>query len=476
MKAVKRDYIQPRLFQAIDTEAIIPEHHVLRRLKNIINFSCVHEWVEPLYSSKMGRPSIDPELLIRIMVLSYFFNHSERQLFDLLPMHAGYLWFCGLDFESTLPHRTTLVKTRSLWRENGLFEKLMHYVVDQCIAAGLVEPNVNASVDGTQVRANASIKSLQEFKLTPVQSMEDYLTELEQEDRQEKGEAQPQENEDDDNDTFPLQTEQPTDSSSPESVPSKDQANFCGQTFSNETHRSVSDPDARLYRKGKGKEAFLRYLVHNLIDVKSGVVLQTTASPATGTAERSISLAQLQQMSFRFPQIQIRTLSADKGYDSREYVSSLFDRNLIPLVSFRQMDLEEIPTWKRKTNNCEHQRKRHLKVSRVEALNRAKQIQIDGKYRSIQAKRVRTEHSFAEAKTVHGLGRARSRGLDCMQEQSFCTAIAQNLKRLCRWKGTSPYTVQYAKKKMEALLGHSKTQNLLFFLQTSLFRKKTPVN
>src|SRR5690606_30148592 len=122
-----------------------------------------------LYTEQTGRPAADPELMMRLMLLSYLFNHSERHLYETLPMHAGYLWFCGLDFESIqrpdpsrlrLPDRTTLVKTRKLWREHGVFDDLMRHTIEQCITAGLVKKNVDAAVDGTQVRANVSIHSL----------------------------------------------------------------------------------------------------------------------------------------------------------------------------------------------------------------------------------------------------------------------------------------------------------------------------
>ncbi|PTX46025.1 transposase, partial [Melghirimyces profundicolus] len=417
-----------------------PQKHILRKLKDVIDFSQVHEWVAPLYSEKTGRPSIDPELVVRIIVLEYLFNHSEREFFSILPMHAGYLWFCGLDFESSLPDRTTLVKTRALWRQHGVFDRLMHQVVDQCIAAGLVKPDVHAGVDGTQVRANASIHSLQEKTLAPVQSLQDYLSELERDDR--KASSERHDNQDDDNDRDPT-SGSPSNQEKPKTNGLEERAaheNFRGKKFSNQTYRSVTDPDARLYRKSKGQETYLRYLVHNLMDVESGVILATTASVASGTAEREVSLHQLAEVRFKHKPIKIRTLSADKAYGTPFYLQSLFSQGITPLVSLQNLKLEETPTWKRKTNDPERQRKRQAKVEEVRIKNKAKQIQLDGKYREIQVKRTRLEHGYAESKNVHGLERARSRGLDCMQEQALCTAIVQNLKRLCRLKGRRPNT------------------------------------
>ncbi|QKY71252.1 transposase [Lentibacillus amyloliquefaciens] len=372
MHSPKQNHVQPSMFQYIDMEDLVPEHHILRRVKDVIDFSAVHDWVKPLYSEKTGRPSTNAELVVRLIVLEYLFNHSERELFETFPMHAGYLWFCGLDFESSLPDRTTLVKTRALWRRHGIFDDTMMQVVNQCIASGLVRPDVHAGVDGTQVRANASIHSLEEIELAPVQTIEDQSDQLQENTSHE---------------------------------------DFHGKTFSNQTHRSTTDPDARLYKKSKGQEAHPRYLVHNLAAVR-----------------------------FQHPQTHIQTLSGDKTYGTPAYLAYLISQGIIPLVSLRNHELEEIPTWQRKTHNPEQQRKRQEKADEVRTKNQAKQVQIDGKYQDIQNKRVQCEHGFAEAKTVHGLDRANSRGLDCMQEQALCTAIVQNLKKLSRFKGKRPRT------------------------------------
>lgn len=193
MKSPKNPSTQPRLFQVIDTEDLIPPHHILRQINETVDFSAIHDWVAPLYTEKTGRPAADPEQLLRLMLLSYWFDHSERELYEILPMHAGCLWFCGLDCESllhpdphhpTLPDRTTLVKTRKRWRQHGIFDRLMTCVVDPCIAAELISPDVHAAADGTQVRANASIHSLREVKLAPVETLEDYLARTAREDEQ----------------------------------------------------------------------------------------------------------------------------------------------------------------------------------------------------------------------------------------------------------------------------------------------------
>ncbi|WP_054949221.1 IS5 family transposase [Numidum massiliense] len=441
LKAQKSSATQPQLFQFIDMEALIPKSHILRQLNEAIDFSCVYDWVAPLYTERSGRPAADPERIVRLILLSYLFNHSERGLYEILPMHAGYLWFCGLDFESiqhpdpsrpSLPDRTTLVKTRKLWRQHGIFEKLMVHVINQCIAAGLVKPDVHVGVDGTQVRANASIHSLKEMTCTPVESIEDYLARIAQQDGQAEPSSSPHDTDDD-----PPSSPGSADKASRKKQGLQEEAtheNFHGKTFSNATHRSKTDPDARLYKKAKGQEAHLRYLIHNVTDVTSGVILSTQASIASGVAERETSMQQLAAIRFCHPTIRVCTLSADKAYGTPDYLNALFEQGMIPLVSLRNLTLEDVPTWKRQTRNPKLQRKRLAKVKAVQVKNKARLIQLSSKYRHLQKLRTRCEHIFAESKCDHGLDRARSRGLDCMQEQALLTAMVQNLKRLCRFR------------------------------------------
>jgi transposase len=442
MKARKPGTPPSQLFQIVDMEALVPPDHILRQLQAAIDFSRVREWVDPLYAER-GRPAVDPERVVKLVLLSYFFHHSERELFTLLPMHAGYLWFCGWNFEdaqrladapSPIPDRSTIVKTRQLWRRHGVFEKIMEHVVHQCIAAGLVKPDVHVGVDGTQVRANASIHSLQPIEVAPVVTLAEYLADLAQQDERECPARRSQA------DNLPPSSPPGPGASADRRASEADRTHedFHGVKFSHATHRSVTDPDARLYKKGRGQEAHLRYLVHHVTDVHSGVILSAQASRATGTAERDVSLGQLVRLRMQYPQIRVRTVSADKAYGTPEYLEALFAQGIVPLVSLRSWEWEDVPVWKRRTEDPDRLHRRRQQVRAALVKNKVRRIQIQGRYRAIQKRRMRCEHGFAEAKGVHGLERARSRGLDCMHEQALWTAIVQNLKRLCRFKRRRP--------------------------------------
>ncbi len=441
MKSHRKKPVQGSCIQVFNMEMLVPQNHILRKIDKAIDLSKVHEWVDPLHPSNIGRPACDSEQAIRLMLLCYLFNHEERDLYQTLPMHAGYLWFLGLDFEAIqnptdptrkLMDRTTLVKARKLWREHGILEMLMRDVVNQCIRAGLVKDEIHAGVDGTQVRANASIHSLCENACVPVASLESYMKQTSARD---ENETLRKENDGDDDNPKP-----PTSSKEeePKLLEKAEHEDFHGKKFSNQTHQSTTDPDSRLYRKSSGQEAHLRYLVHDLIDTRTGIILSRHASQANGTAERQVSSEQILQFRFAHPQVRIKTLSADKAYPTAEYLKLLKDQGIIPLIPQHQSAMEELPTWKTRTFRPVIQAKRNALIEAVQLRNWARVIQDSGKYAHIQRLRARCEHTFAESKVVHGMDRARSRGLDCMEEQALMTAIVQNLKKLCRYLGRKP--------------------------------------
>src|SRR5262245_45443432 len=149
--------------QLVTVEALVPPNHVLRRLHAALDLTFVRERVAPLYS-QFGRPSVDPELVVRMWILQQFYGFSERQLCDELAMHAGFRWFCGLSFADAVPDQSTLVKLRSeKWANSGLFEAVLAETVRLCEAAGIARPGAGQrlGIDGTQIDANAAMVSLE---------------------------------------------------------------------------------------------------------------------------------------------------------------------------------------------------------------------------------------------------------------------------------------------------------------------------
>jgi transposase len=147
------------LFYYFRLEDQVPETHLLRLIEKHISFAFVRERLKPSYS-ETGRPSIDPELLLRILLIGYLYGiTSERKLVEELRMHLAWRWFTGLGFDQEIPHHSTFSKNRhGRFQESKLFEQLFEEIVARCLEAGLVQGD-NLSVDGSFVEANASKES-----------------------------------------------------------------------------------------------------------------------------------------------------------------------------------------------------------------------------------------------------------------------------------------------------------------------------
>lgn len=391
------------LFHYFRLEDLVPEDHILRQIDRTVDFSFVRECVWDCYDHTNGRPGTDPELIVRMILIGYFYGLSENRLPDEVRMHAAYRLFCHMDsFTDPVPDRTTINKLRNVkWAENGVFKTIMRQIVHQCIEVGLVSGK-HLSVDGTQIRADASVKSIE--PIAPPISLDDYLNGL-------------------------GLGEEPSAPATPQHHPAD--KNFHGEKWSNDTHRSTTDPEAMLCKKSAEKGAELSYFGNEIIDTSSRVILDIKATYATGTAERESAVDMLDEVSTYLLPGNSAFLVADTKYGSGDFLADTLDRGIIPHIPLlASPEMEPIPTWKRKTNNPKIQAQRVQKVREAKARNAARFIAHTDSYRRSQALRKRVEHSFAEGKQQHGLGRARYRGLAPLQEQLYCIASVQNLKRL----------------------------------------------
>jgi len=404
MRHRKRE-LQEELLPFVAMEKLIPENHPLRLIDKYIDFSFIDELVDHTYSDTTGRPAEDPELMVRILTIGYFYNLSEKRLFEEITMHAAYRWFCNLGFYDKVPDRSTMNRLRNhRWAQDGIFKNIMDTIVMQCVQVGLVRGG-HLTVDGTKIRANASIKSLEPIAVEI--DLDTYLDQF---------------------GMTPGPRKENGDSTHP------DDKDFRGKKFSNSTHRSTTDPDARLYRKSPGQEASLSYIGNTLIDTKSRVILATQVTQPGILTESDAALEMLDSLAKTGLIQNTETLAADTGYGSTEFLAGIIDRGITPHIPLlADPEPESIPTWKRATHLPEHQMKRDKKVKQTEARNRARHLMKTHDYKLSQKLRKRIEHIFAEAKICHGLGRARCRGLRAVQEQLTMTAFVQNIKRLVRF-------------------------------------------
>ena len=422
-----RNRSEPALFQYVNVEELVPKNHFLRKVDAVLDLSFVREAVAECYSASRGRPSIDPELALRMLLLGRLYDLGDRELCGEIGMHVGMRWFCGMNLHDPVPDHSTLSKLKNeRWSESGLFQRLFDEVIRQCSEAGLVSGR-HLSGDGTQVRADASMQSLQPV-LAPVEPSEG--------DDDPPGEAGESVAHDP-----PAPSLEVSSSEAGEPQPRGGWKGH-GVQYSNQTHRSTSDPDARLYRKGKGKESKLSYLVHDLIDTKSRVILSRKVSEAHSSAERRVCLGMLDEVLAKQEVLGIpnrpEAISLDGGYGTGELAAALLDRGVLPHMPLQAGPaMEPVPTWKRPTYSLSQRRSRDEKVRHARARNRVRELQKTRGYRVSRSLRTRSEHTFAEAKTLHGMDRARVRGQARVQVQATLTAAAQNLKRLAAYRGRS---------------------------------------
>ncbi len=422
MRMLNQKPNRPSMFQMVTIEQLVGLDYYYRKVDSVLDLSFVRDMVKHLYCLDNGRPAIEPERVMRMMLIGYFENFSDERLCDEITMHAGYRWFCRLDFHDPVPDRTSLIKIRARWGIET-FSRIFQAIVAQCVAAGLIKGNVVA-IDGTQVRARASITSLEPIE--PAVSIEEYLSRFD-----EPKEA---------NDESPKP---------PQSGGGKD---FRGEKFSNETHRSKTDPDARLYRKAAGQEAHLRYLVHDALHVKSGVILDTEATKATGYAEWEAGAQFIANLADN------PLVLMDKKYRSADFLVDAVSLGARPLVPWEDLTPMPIPTWKRRTFKLSRYRKRLKAVQRAKAINFAKSLHGKKLYAKTYALRARIEHKFAEAKEYHGLRRARGYGLESMRIQARMTAMVQNIKRLVSFRRRSRPHKQWAVAQVNAFSSAFKVQ------------------
>jgi transposase len=420
---------QPRtdsLFYYFRLEDQIPEDHLLRLIDRHVDLSFVRERLRCLYSST-GRPSIDPEVLLRLLLVGYFYGiTSERRLLEEVKMHLAYRWFTRLDLDQEIPDHSTFSKNRhGRFRQSGIFREVFEEIVRRCLAVGLVEGK-NLAVDGTIVRADASPASrvpreqLKEAAQVS-RTVEEYSAEL-------------------------------------------DQMN----PVSGAEMISTTDPDAILTSKG-GRTAN-----NYLIDTTSRVILGVEAPPARVSQETIAA----RRMVERAEKLGIRPedLGADKAYGSGEFLAWLLDRGVqphIPVIDhrhqtkgrftrdqFRYEPAENIyycPEGKvlsfsgrrresqgylyRSTEaqcascpqkkHCTSGPYRRLFVHEQESVRQAvRALTGTPAYERSRRARYKIEALFAELKQRMRLHRVRLRRLWNVSEQFLLAATAENLKRL----------------------------------------------
>jgi transposase len=275
------------LFSYVDLEARVRKDHPLRSIRQLVNeaLEALAKEFSALYSP-IGRPSIPPEKLLRAMLLQAFYSiRSERQLMERLEFDLLFRWFVGMGIDDAVWDHSVFSKNRDRLLEGDVAAKFLNAVLAQPRVKRLLS-NDHFSVDGTLIEAWASMKSFA-----------------------------PRDG-----------TDEP-----PHGGGGRNRdADFHGEKRSNETHASTSDPEARLYRKGSGKEAKLCFIGHALMENRNGLFVNACLTQADGHAERVAALHMIEPRADRPKAI---TLGADKAYDAEDFVNELRAMKVTPHVA-----------------------------------------------------------------------------------------------------------------------------------------------
>jgi transposase len=313
-----------------------------------------------MYSS-VGRPSVAPEKILKSLLLIALYSvRSERQFCEQLGYNLLFRWFLDMELEEESFDATVFSKNRERLMEHEVGRLFFDAVVRQAREAELMSDD-HFTVDGTLIEAWASLKSFRP-----------------------KGEDRSGDKDQGD--------------------PGNRWVDFHGEKRSNETHESTTDPDSLLMRKGPGKEAKLSYAAHALMENRNGLLVDLAVNQATGTAEREAAQSMIKRQ--RRKRVRIKTVGADKGYDTNGFVGFLRGRKIVPHVAAN--------TERRGGSAIDGRTTRHESYSVSQRI------------------RKRVEEIFGWMKTVGGFRKTRFRGTARTQLAAWWVGAAYNLVRLAK--------------------------------------------
>ncbi|SPT78297.1 transposase [Niallia circulans] len=425
-------------------EKLVPEDHLVRKLDAAIDFDFIYDLVEDLYSKDKGRPSVDPVVLVKMVLIQYIFGiRSMRQTIKEIETNVAYRWFLGFGFEDKIPHFSTFGKNYARrFRESDVFERIFYRILKTAMDKGFVNPEV-AFIDSTPIKANANKRKYRK-KVVRAETRA-YQNQLEEEINGERVK----------NGKKPL-------------PPSK-------KDPTREVKESTTDPESGFYVKSE-REKMFAYSFHTACDA-NGFVLGTIVKPANvhdsqvfhelfdqlkdkvcrpkvaavDAGYKTPAIAKKLQEEGVHPVMPYKRPMTPKGYIRKnEFVyDEYYDCFLCPqnqVLSYRTTNregyreyvsdpriCETCPLLAQCTKSQNHQ-KLVLRHIWQDALDEAEHLRHTERNRDIYAKRKETiERVFADLKQKHGLRWTNLKGLEKNAMQAMLVFAAMNLKKLATW-------------------------------------------
>jgi transposase len=440
---------QGQLFYSFCLDDVVPDDHRVREIAGVLDLSWVHAELAPHYSA-IGRPSIDPVLMIRMLILGYVFAiRSERAICREVQVNLAYRWFCGLSIEDKIPDHSAFTRARNeRFRDSDVLRRLFERVVEACISAGLVGAE-GFAVDASLIVADANKQrsvpgtewSKERDPEAATRAVKEYLATL-------------------------------------------DDATFGAASGVTPKFVSPSDPTAQWTGAMRGP-AFFAYADNYLVDVKFGIIMDVAASRAIRQAEVGAAKTMIERTEERF-NIKPERLAADTAYGSASTLHWLVDAKQIaphiPVIDKskrddgtfsreeftfdKARDIYTCPAGKiltttgtivndeqllyrasmRDCNVCPFKmrccpKEPMRKIPRSiyeEARDVARTLAKTEAFEQSRHDRKRVEMLFAHLKRILKLGRLRLRGPRGAQDEFTLAATAQNLRRLAKLTAQSP--------------------------------------
>ena len=438
---------QERLFYEFRLEDRVPANHLLRKIDAVLDLSWLRAELKPFYSP-IGRPSVDPELMIRMLLIGYCYSiRWERRLCQEVELNLAYRWFCKLGLEDDVPdHSTFSVNRHGRFQESDVFRLVFERVVGQCMAAGLVGGE-GFAVDASVIEADAS--RFQRVEGATIEWSDEQLA------RRPVAEF-----------VAALESENPT--INPVRPPKA---------------LSPTDPAAAWTTRGRNKVMFA-YSLNYLIDMDEAVIVDVEATPTRISKEVDAASTMLERTEERFD-LKPDHIAADVAYGTGEMLGQLVAREIDPHIPVwdrserddgtfsradfsydEERDLYICPAGKpmkstrkllsngfyryaaskRDCDLCplkprccpERPERRILRALNEKARDHARALKETEAYARSRSRRKKIERLFGDVKHNLGLTRLRLRGLSGARDEFLLTATVQNLKRLARQAGRPP--------------------------------------
>ena len=474
----KRKELNRGQLEMVEIDQLVPKDHLLRKVDAAVDFNKIYEYVEELYCADNGRPSVDPVVLIKMVVIQHLFGiPSLRKTKSEIEVNVAYRWFLGYSLQEEIPHFSTISYAFHHRFDIETVNAIFYWILSEIEAAGYLNTKA-VFIDGTHIKANANVKK--QIKAEIPIAAKRYSTELAEEvdlDREAHG-KKPFDNSDED--------EPPKPKKRRDNTSKKKQKRRKQEAKKKQVTKSTTDPESGLFVKGEHKRQFA-YEAHTACD-KNGFILETEVTP--GNVHDSVAFDDVyNKLTEKHPEIE--TIVADSAYKTPHIAKEIFDDGRVLSTAYkRPMTMKgghewwkyvydehydciicpeyqvlnysttdrdgyriyksnpEIcrccPTRDKCTKSKDYQKQvtRHIWQEYIEA---CEDVRYTPKYQELYARRKETiERVFADAKEKHAMRYTPYRGLAQVEMWVRLKFACMNLKKLAIWKAKDTHNTNFS--------------------------------